>query len=935
MKSNIINGALMAAISSLVTPGALQAQVDLPATQIGLVAFGNSSITVDDPAATQMEIQTHARYDYAVSAAPWLKPEIKEGKLVLNLDANPYSGSRTCTLSIRSAQSVVSELTVTQAGIDFASDAQEMLDAMKVRPVRVVSTSSQPGSGPELTIDGDYNSMWHSSYSGFNPDKQEEWPLLTYFFDNDGVEISSIRYVPRQSGTNGNFGVVKLLVGTPVSAGSSEYTWTDLLPETVDLKYSARPYVFKIPENKQKDIHAIRFQIQSGSGNYASCVEMEFFKSATSAGVDMSADYALFSDAVLSSLKPGVSAKEVDAMKSPFLKRLAKMMLSGAYSSEGRVSTHEPLWNVETLSDRWNAPGKFYDRTQGATGVMMTSGSYVVVVDGLDDHLPSVDLKVVGWNVPEDEYAREESFPLSNGINVVNRTSEWSGLAYVGNYNTEGIENGTARDVSVHIVAAPVNGVVSNTKTNAENQATLENAVYPCIDCVGSRVHSVWEVDALMTYAKNQYVRYVNVLDQLIIWEHRLLGLEKYDRVPGNKTLAYVNYDYYMYQGGRGVTFKYDTQYRVCNPDVLMTGDDDAIWGLSHEWGHQHQMNPYFKWTGMAEVTNNMFSAYNVLHMGYNVNASNYWGRFPKDKWQTRAPKIFLQDNYDRTPSAPDAESGETKTANSDGIVLALRKDAGAAAKAGNAYWWCNELKQFAINQPAMPSLRSEDPKRALNAIEAYSGNNGELILAPYAALMFYFSEPQTGRLEEDYLPDLWPDLFEALRQTDNVNGSSVEKQDGIDKYELLASAHNGNKSADPSINKIEQFRSKYPESVWTSHNYLPAKETLYWNNNSVPFILNFIRKASRLTNYNLWSYFERWGSFTVCAIEQGDYGIQHYVMTEEMYDEFKADMYALEKAGVVRPLPDNIREAISKAAFPTYNTPEIPNDRPLTADEN
>ena len=92
-----------------------------------------------------MEIQTHARYDYAVSAAPWLKPEIREGKLVLNLDANPYSGSRTCTLSIRSAQSVVSELTVTQAGIDFASDAQEMLDAMKVRPVRVVSTSSSAG----------------------------------------------------------------------------------------------------------------------------------------------------------------------------------------------------------------------------------------------------------------------------------------------------------------------------------------------------------------------------------------------------------------------------------------------------------------------------------------------------------------------------------------------------------------------------------------------------------------------------------------------------------------------------------------------------------------------------------------------------------------------------------------------------------------------
>lgn len=48
-----------------------------------------------------------------------------------------------------------------------------------------------------------------------------------------------------------------------------------------------------------------------------------------------------------------------------------------------------------------------------------------------------------------------------------------------------------------------------------------------------------------------------------------------------------------------------------------MYNDFDAIWGLSHEWGHQHQMAPYFNWAGQGECTNNMNSCYNTLHMGY------------------------------------------------------------------------------------------------------------------------------------------------------------------------------------------------------------------------------------------------------------------------------------------------------------------------------
>ena len=112
----------------------------------------------------------------------------------------------------------------------------------------------------------------------------------------------------------------------------------------------------------------------------------------------------------------------------------------------------------------------------------------------------------------------------------------------------------------------------------------------------------------------------MNVLDSLIVWEHDVLGFTKYNLVPKNRTFAYVNYTYYMFQGGLGVSFHVDQESRVLNCNTLINRDDDAIWGLSHEWGHQHQLHPYFCWTGTTEVTNNVNSYYNVMKMGYRTS---------------------------------------------------------------------------------------------------------------------------------------------------------------------------------------------------------------------------------------------------------------------------------------------------------------------------
>ncbi|MBD5240207.1 MAG: hypothetical protein HDS64_10675 [Bacteroidales bacterium] len=996
MKTNTISALLVVGLG-LATATVANAQANLPASQGGVVVFGNNSINLESSEGVEVEVPTFTRYTYAVSGDSWITPRISDGKLTLLVDENPAGSSRSAMLNVHTAAGGSGVLTIRQPGWDLSAEAQATVDATMVQPVwckdacaKNVGRANSTSESLEKTYDKNLNTLYHTSYSAFNPTKEDEWPVMEYYFTakdapvSQTVDVASITYIPRsEGGNNGNFGLVDIQVGK--MDADRNFSWTSIQDELFDFKYSSSSSSVAIPESLQKDIHAIRFIVHSGYNNanasmaFASCAEMQFMKPAQEiSGAE------LFTDGVYSALKPGTTQAQVDAIGNPLLKELAQMMLDGKYSSEGLVSTHEAIKHPATLAEEWNAPGKLYSQYAGVTGVALTPGKYTVIVDGLTGNKKSIDLALYYWHGHElytvadansDGGTRDikwggesRNYVLHNGVNVIdipvpNRPNKRvvgddMCLAYVNNFDDQGVENGTGTDVTVHIVGGLVNGFISNTKTNAENKAVLDNAVYPVMDCLGTRTQSTWQTEALKQYANGEWVRLLNIFDELIIWEHRVLGVEKYNRVPKNRTMAYVNYTYYMFQGAMGPSFMYNTQYRVCNPTNLMENDNDAIWGLSHEWGHQHQMAPYFRWSACAEVTNNIFSAYNVAHMGYPIDVNP--GRYPTYKWQSymqngveqpgHIQKIFLNDNYNREITAP--ENGETKTSNSvDNIVMSCRSDAANAAKAGNAFGWCKELKDFAINQPKYPTRRfapkdGEAPFAeasqnivnscsALNAIEAYSSNNGELNLGPYVNLMYWFANENAECPEADKRPDLWPDLFESLRQNDYPEGSSIEKNDGVDKYELLASIFNGNKTTDASINKAEQFIEQYPNSVWTQKGYFLTDGSHNWLQNSAPYVMNFVRKASRLTGYNLWSYFERFGCLSVCALEQGDYGLQYYIMTQDMFDEFKADMEALEADGTIRPLSDELRQKISTIHAPACPKADIPNDRPILPTDN
>ncbi len=830
-----------------------------------------------------------ANIPYTVSTdAAWIKTRVgKEGSVYLHLDQNYYGESRTASVEFTNAEIGYRQvLAITQERDQSAADAPT---DFYITPSSANDNTHQGSDDINKTLDRDYATMYHSAWSGFNVSRSKP-AILTYNFTNV-EEIDYFNYVPRSGGGNGAFGQVEVLIK---QKGSNNYTSMGEL----DFRESGDATSVTIPENLRKNITAVQFKVYSGTGNYASCAEMEFF--AYNQGSQ--AEYAIFGDPVYTTLREGVTQSDIDALENPFAKALATQLFEGKYDLTWRVADYECYTTVQTLSELWNAPGKYYDQRAGITGINISKGTHAIVVSGIPDDV-NVGLAVTAWWTGKGGYnfdggnPQSYTYGLHNGLNIINYTYDYDGLAYIRYYDDD---PESRPDIRVHFVNGEQNGYLSNALTNTQMRTLCKNAKNTCMDVVGKRTHTVWTAQGLYDYCKSSngtglgYRQYINLLDSLIVWEHRSLGFEKYGRVPRNRTMAYVNYTYYMFQGGFGVSFHHNQEQRVLNCKTLMYNDNDAIWGLSHEWGHQHQMHPYFCWGGLGEVSNNVQSYYNITHMGYKTS----------DKIQSwpEARKHFYEQNDVAVQQNANEKGGTPRRLaydNRDGIRNATLRALAASQ----------------VREDTLATAYNVDSRRAVSIHEM---NVGEL-LCPFIMLNNYFTMNRPdGKTDTDYC-DFSADWYESLRQNDNELGSQIEKQGFVDKYELLASAQNGNKN-----NKLAQLQEKFPESCWVKNRYVDASSNK--NENTVPFIMNWIRKTSRLSGYNLWPYFERFGFLRTVALYIGDYGGYYYLMTNDMYEEFKADMEELVTKKELKPMTEDLIHDIFYCPDDWHDTPNIAN---------
>lgn len=882
MNKNILFAGVLALLST--STALAQSATDKNIVLLGAqkMSVGYTDTTFFVPVLTNQEVEVK-------SSADWAVPTVENKRLKVKVATNPNTEERNAVITISAKNgSMERTFTVDQEREGFAAFIPK---DDKIAVASATANSSQAGEGIERTYDGNISTLWHSPY---NNNQGGGFPfILTYNF-KDVEQIDYLRYVPRSNGgSNGNFNEVEIYVKC---AGDSDYklaysgSWGG--------KSASRDVEFDTP---LKNPVSIQFKIKSGAGNFASCAEMEFYKKRAE-----DPNTAVFANDLWDSLAEGVDQDAINALTNPFCKFVAQQLLDNNEEfTKNRIQEYVCRLSPEAQSDLLKAPGKYYDHLQGVTGININKGVHGIAVSGLPAG-EALTLKVVAW-FPQELNAEgngggpvEYSYNLHNGINSIEYTSNYDGLAYIAYYSDQSpVDHEKYPNVKVHFINGAVNGYLTPDKTNEELDVILRNAKNRCIDLVGSKVHSVWQASGMLNYCKAMdgtskgYVQFMNVLDTLVDWEHHLLGLKKYNRVPDNRTMAYVNYTYYMFQGYYGVSFKYDCEPRVLNCKTIMKNDGDAIWGLSHEWGHQHQMQPYFCWAGLGESSNNMNSCENVLRMGY---TGEWHAKRIKDAWESAYNSFFV--------NVGDTATSEPRLRAYNNI---------------NRFSWSpavqNEIKaQYAKyyknGRWEIPAI-SEDPEHGLSTHEVYVEAN----TAPFYMLHNYFSYVSEDKSKVDFQLD----LYESLRQNDNENGSAIEtfadgsKKTKVDKYELIAGAQNGVKG------KLDKLKELYPNTCWLK--YINANSNCWQN--SVPFIFNYIRKASLISGYNLFDYFDKFGFMRTIIMSIDDYGLKDYAMMEDMKAEFKEDMNALG----LKEVSTEMMEKMAHSPLPVYQTPNIPNE--------
>lgn len=904
------------AAMALIGATAASAQ-DLTADDILLLSSNKADMSY---AGADVNVLVKSKKNFTLTSdSEWLTAEIDPANAkVVRLKGRRNTSNEPRTGTVTLSNDVCTRTIVVEQEYDQSIESAPTDTRLLERTSSWSSTPSNNYGSNTLAkaFDNDLNTFWHSGTIN------TAYTVTAAIRDGQGQADYFMYNTRRDGNTNGNWQQFELQVKCE---GETEFR------SLGTYNAAGGDKIVDFPE--ALDIKEYRVVIQPGTAGWISASEIGVYRKAKAA--DTGAD--VFEDEMLLALKPGVTQEQIDAIPNEFYRVHAQRLYDGNYDTKYRYAKYECYLSNTKLNEQWNLEGKQYDQIPGVTGINFITGKNAVIVRGIPDG-QNVQLKVVawwnGWEGGNFDGCNPitTTFTLHNGLNTIdyhcqNSYGDWAGLAYIAyfaddvDYHQTIEEQKAAHpDIEVHFVNGQQNGYLCKQMTNEEMHEITANAKNVCIDLVGEKVHQIWTAKGLHDYCRATdgslgYLQYMNYIDLLIYWEHKSLGIYKYDRVPRNRTMAYVNYTYYMFQGGFGVSFHHDQESRVFNMNSVLNRDQDLTWGLSHEWGHQHQMHPYFCWAGMGEVTNNIQSYFNIMKMGYgstNPRPSN-------NEFNTAYQNFVVSDSF-----IPDS----TRNDDSHAAVVGKHKYSYGRWRIYQNYRNESLLKFSQDYLSFIGTLsdstcytKAQNPLKATNILET----DVTMILIPKVNLMKYFfmnpSGPKGQSPESPYL-DFTADWYEALRQNDQSTGSQIEKTStSRDKYELLAAAQNSNRNG-----ALAELKSKYPTSTWVTHDYLTAAGTPNRNTNVLPFIMNWCRKCSRLTGYNLYRYFWEWGYFRTIAMYVGDYGSGFYVCTPEMLEEFKADMQALVDAGEIDDLDDETFSAMCTAPHWILSKPNIPN---------
>ena len=487
---------------------------------------------------------------------------------------------------------VSATVSVTQHGLNEynADTGEDIKGDIKLKVKDGTASSFQDGGEIEKSFDGDYSTIYHSSW---NNSGSNYFPITLTYNLEEVSDVDYLVYYPRTDGANGKFKEVEIQYSEDGSA------FTPLADKDFLGSASATKVLFDAPVRAK----SFRFIVKTGAGDgqgFASCAEMEFYAKNPEAF-----DYStLFADETCSELKAGITEADIEKCEFPFFKNLAYYMFKDKYDRNFRVEDYKAFPNPDIQSETHKTNP--YSLLDNPTGISVKEGETLVVMVG-DTHGQNIGMKVQNLDVPGGDGFGGVTYPLYRGINKLTMTGK--GLVYV-MYHTKTLENAeTAQPVKIHFASGTVNGYFDSQKEEHQGRWSelLGKATDKYFDVVGKYAHLTFETNDFRKYVSTNGNELIDLYDKIAHSEMQLLGLEKYDKMFKNRIYLNVMYHSFMYATAYHTAYNQSTMGDVCDPNVLKT---TGCWGPAHEIGHCNQTRPGVKWIGLTEVTNNIMSEY-------------------------------------------------------------------------------------------------------------------------------------------------------------------------------------------------------------------------------------------------------------------------------------------------------------------------------------
>lgn len=302
---------------------------------------------------------------------------------------------------------------------------------------------------------------------------------------------------------------------------------------------------------------------------------------------------SVFENPLCTQLKKGVSQKSIDKISDIEFKQLAQRLFNDEYSVEFRLQDYEAYPNVETTAKELKV-GR-YNQFENPTGIYFESGKEVLIlVDKLSNE--NISLRIYDFETRDDA-----SFPLNEGLNKI--LVKNNGLGYI-SYYSDNYSN--LSPLKVHIVGGLVNGYFDkNIHRKDQWKDLLKGSVCDFFDIKGKYINLAYKVDDLIEHC-NDGLALIDVYDEIVYQQYKMMGLVKYDRIPKNHMFS-RNVKSGLFADGIGVGIDSGAMKSAANPKSARR---EAAWLIAHELGHVNQIRPGLKWHGTTEVTNNIYSIY-------------------------------------------------------------------------------------------------------------------------------------------------------------------------------------------------------------------------------------------------------------------------------------------------------------------------------------